>query len=174
VILDRTLSLDLESDTFSSDCGSSVLVFTSQDNLDSEKARDLLAKGHALEAVPETSSGLDLKAALKSLAEQGIFSVLCEGGGKLAGSLIEEKLVDRLELYQAPLEVGRSSRAEASETEATGIFLDGLDGPETGVWLDWFAEKILSKAGLSFLSSTRLGPDEYFVYQKETISVEDF
>ena len=39
---------------------------------------------------------LDLRAALRALRERGICSVLCEGGPKLAASLLAASLVDRV------------------------------------------------------------------------------
>jgi diaminohydroxyphosphoribosylaminopyrimidine deaminase/5-amino-6-(5-phosphoribosylamino)uracil reductase len=45
--------------------------------------------------------------ALLELRRLGIGALLVEGGGLLAGSLLEEDLVDRLYWYQAPLVLGR-------------------------------------------------------------------
>ena len=49
---------------------------------------------------------LDLRLALKALAEHGITRLLVEGGSALAASLIRAKLVDRLAMFQAPLLLG--------------------------------------------------------------------
>lgn len=50
---------------------------------------------------------LPLRPLLQRLAaELDVMEVLCEGGGKLAGSLIREDLVDRLALFYAPLILG--------------------------------------------------------------------
>lgn len=45
---------------------------------------------------------LDLGAALKALRDRGVFSVLCEGGPKLAASLLAAKVVDRVYWAIAP------------------------------------------------------------------------
>jgi diaminohydroxyphosphoribosylaminopyrimidine deaminase/5-amino-6-(5-phosphoribosylamino)uracil reductase len=47
-----------------------------------------------------------LAGALASLREQGIGSILVEGGGQLAGALLGEGLVDRYYWIQAPLWLG--------------------------------------------------------------------
>jgi diaminohydroxyphosphoribosylaminopyrimidine deaminase/5-amino-6-(5-phosphoribosylamino)uracil reductase len=53
--------------------------------------------------VRETKS---LSAALASLRDEEIESVLVEGGGQLAGALLAEDLVDRLYWVQSPLWLG--------------------------------------------------------------------
>ncbi|MGH9551324.1 MAG: bifunctional diaminohydroxyphosphoribosylaminopyrimidine deaminase/5-amino-6-(5-phosphoribosylamino)uracil reductase RibD, partial [Terriglobales bacterium] len=55
----------------------------------------------------EGSSGrLPLSAVLRALAERRINSVLCEGGGRLAASLLHEKLVDEVQWIMAPKLLG--------------------------------------------------------------------
>lgn len=56
---------------------------------------------------------VNLNELLKQLASRGINSVWCECGSRLAGALIESKLVDELILYQAPRLMG---------SEAHGLF----------------------------------------------------
>lgn len=48
----------------------------------------------------------DLKASLHKLYEQGITSVLCEGGSKLASDLLSAGLVNRLSIFVAPKFIG--------------------------------------------------------------------
>lgn len=57
-------------------------------------------------AVPVAPRGLDLAAALEGLGGRGIGSVLCEGGGVLAASLLAGGLVDRIYLFVAPVFIG--------------------------------------------------------------------
>lgn len=61
-----------------------------------------------IEVVPiETKDGqINLVSALKFLAQQGVNTVLCEGGGRLAGSLVAEGLVDELFWVVAPKLIG--------------------------------------------------------------------
>ncbi len=55
---------------------------------------------------PAPKTGVDLELLLDTLGQQGIASVLCEGGHTLAASLLRAKLVDKLELFIAPKMLG--------------------------------------------------------------------
>ena len=62
----------------------------------------------------EVIAANDLANALASLREHGIRSVFCEGGARLAGSLLAAGLVDRLAIFQSEMLVG-SNRLGAFE-----------------------------------------------------------
>ena len=62
--------------------------------------------GVRIHRVPAGRKGLELGAVLRVCWEEGITSILCEGGGRLAGSLLETDRVDRLYLYLAPRFLG--------------------------------------------------------------------
>jgi diaminohydroxyphosphoribosylaminopyrimidine deaminase / 5-amino-6-(5-phosphoribosylamino)uracil reductase len=55
-------------------------------------------------------AGVDLTAFLRAAAAEGLLSLLVEGGGELAASLLRAKLVDRLELFVAPILLGGAGR----------------------------------------------------------------
>lgn len=61
--------------------------------------------------VPATAHGVDLAAALKELATQGLTRVLVEGGATLASALVKAGLVDRLLWYRAPSLMGEGIAA---------------------------------------------------------------
>ncbi|MEM7043286.1 MAG: bifunctional diaminohydroxyphosphoribosylaminopyrimidine deaminase/5-amino-6-(5-phosphoribosylamino)uracil reductase RibD [Pseudomonadota bacterium] len=65
---------------------------------------DILRIGHD----PEDER-LDLRLALRALAERGITRLLVEGGAALAASLLRMKLVDRLVTFQSPMALGAES-----------------------------------------------------------------
>lgn len=50
-----------------------------------------------------------MPAGLASLREEGIGSILVEGGGRIASSLLEERLVDRIYWVQSPVLIGRGT-----------------------------------------------------------------
>jgi diaminohydroxyphosphoribosylaminopyrimidine deaminase/5-amino-6-(5-phosphoribosylamino)uracil reductase len=59
-----------------------------------------------LRVAPDASGTVNVRLALAALAKQGITRVLVEGGSRLAGSLLRERLVDRLEWFRAPCLIG--------------------------------------------------------------------
>ena len=50
--------------------------------------------------------GISLKGVMQKLSDQGITRLLCEGGGKLAASLIRSELVDEIVTFHGGLIVG--------------------------------------------------------------------
>lgn len=59
--------------------------------------------------VKPTKSGLDMDEVLKTLKQEGVESILCEGGGNLNATLLEKGYVDKLILYIAPKLLGGNS-----------------------------------------------------------------
>ncbi|MCB6178883.1 bifunctional diaminohydroxyphosphoribosylaminopyrimidine deaminase/5-amino-6-(5-phosphoribosylamino)uracil reductase RibD [Rhodobacter sp. Har01] len=64
------------------------------------------ATGARLIECPAVGDHLDLAAAFRRLAKEGLTRVLCEGGGTLAAALTRAGLVDALALYQAGCLIG--------------------------------------------------------------------
>lgn len=64
--------------------------------------------------VPSSAEGrVDVSAALRLLAEQGVVSVLVEGGAELAGSLLASRNADELHAFVAPILLGPRGRPGA-------------------------------------------------------------
>ena len=63
--------------------------------------------GAEIVTLPAKGRGVDLGAMIESFVERGWMEVLCEGGAELATSLLRDDLVDRIELHQGPIMVGR-------------------------------------------------------------------
>jgi diaminohydroxyphosphoribosylaminopyrimidine deaminase/5-amino-6-(5-phosphoribosylamino)uracil reductase len=72
--------------------------------------RALEARGARLLEVKSRGDHLDLRAALECLADQGLTTVLVEGGGQLAAALLRRGLVDELHWLQAPRLLGGDAR----------------------------------------------------------------
>jgi diaminohydroxyphosphoribosylaminopyrimidine deaminase/5-amino-6-(5-phosphoribosylamino)uracil reductase len=88
---------------------------------------------------------VDMRDATKRLAQRGINRLLVEGGSFVARSFLEANLVQRVELYRAPMELG-----------AQGV--DAFAG------LDW---RRVSKR-FRVISEEKLGVDSLTVYEKPT------
>lgn len=101
-----------------------TLVFCGPDA--SEAAAEALA-ARAVECVrvPLSPEGhLDVRVALRRLAERGMATLMVEGGASLAGSLLAARLVDELHVFIAPMLLGPRARAAA-------VDWGGPDSPAT-------------------------------------------
>ena len=107
VVLDSSLRLPVTSKVFNGvrEGRESLIIFTSKDAPEGQakKAREA---GSEVVRLASAAGGLPLKKVLKALAERGMTSVLVEGGGKLAASLLKEKLVDALVVFYGPMVIG--------------------------------------------------------------------
>lgn len=101
-----------------------------------ERIEVLEEAGARVLRLPAGEGGIDLGALLTRLGDEGIRSVLCEGGGVLGSALLRERRVHRLYLYVAPRILG---------VEAVPAF----PGP--------FGDEPLE--GWTLLGSRALGPD---------------
>ena len=71
--------------------------------------------------LPESPGGVDLGALVAALGARGIVEILCEGGPRLASSLIRTGLAGRLELHYGPvLTGGGPSLADLGVTSMSG------------------------------------------------------
>jgi len=69
---------------------------------DEHKRQDLVDAGAVLITIAGKNGHIDLSAVLNQLALLQVNDLLVEAGPRLAGGLIEQKLVDELVIYQAP------------------------------------------------------------------------
>lgn len=107
IVLDRQGRLSAGLKLFSDEHAASTTVFTSEESsLQYEEA--LVERGGRVFRIGESNERLDLTAVIEKLGEEGglegrpLQSVLVEGGGQVARSLLKAELVDRLYLFVAP------------------------------------------------------------------------
>lgn len=86
---------------------------------------------------------VDLRALFRLLGKRGVQSVLCEGGPKVASSIMRQRLCHRVALYQAPMIIGDRGRPYIEPA---------TPGEEA------------TPPALSLLWSRRIGPDILSVY----------
>lgn len=144
VVLDSRASLVETSALFREQEGR-LIVFVSKTAHEGEIER-LERAGAEVHPVPAARGGLHLGEVINVSSETGIRSILCEGGGRLASSLIAEGLARRLYLLQAPCVLG-----SAGVPAFPGPFPEG----SWGRWLPAFDPE-------------RLGDDVLTVYERET------
>jgi diaminohydroxyphosphoribosylaminopyrimidine deaminase/5-amino-6-(5-phosphoribosylamino)uracil reductase len=94
-------------------------------------------KGARVAVLPTKSGRVSLRALLSRLGQEGLMQVLCEGGGTLAGALLDQRLVDEGVLYVAPTFLGAQGRA----------VVNGVNGA------------LLRAPRVSFRAVTRVGHD---------------
>ncbi len=94
-------------------------------------------------ATPMAGERLDMTAVMNDLAARGVTRLMCEGGGRLAASLLSAELVDELALFSAGRIIGGDGtpgvRGFAVEhlSEAPTLGLDRietLDGDVLSIW----------------------------------------
>jgi len=97
-----------------------ALVFTA--STDSARLAELARRGVVVESVPRAAGGgLALPTVLRRLAQREANEVWVEAGARLAGALLEARLVDELIVYLAPSLLGPTARPLAQLPEITQL-----------------------------------------------------
>nr|CRH07799.1 bifunctional: diaminohydroxyphosphoribosylaminopyrimidine deaminase (N-terminal); 5-amino-6-(5-phosphoribosylamino) uracil reductase [Candidatus Magnetococcus massalia] len=124
VVVDSTLKLASDAAVINPHSDAPLWIATTHRTAETQGTR--FADIEGVEIIPcsdDDAGRVDLIDLMKKLAEKEITSVLAEAGGRLSGSLLDHKLVDRVALFMAPMLIGGR--------EAFGI-LDGLGVGQIG------------------------------------------
>ena len=78
-------------------------------------------KGATLLEIPSENGILTPRAALQTLASQGLTRIFCEGGGTLAAALIRANLIDDLALFTAGALIGADGQASLAALNLTAL-----------------------------------------------------
>lgn len=105
VIIDTCLRLPLNSSVFHLKSDAPTWIFCSIDAPEKKKS-ELEDLGVKVRIVSSVDSGLNLLQVMEALGKLGVCSVLVEGGARLHGSLLKERLFDAACLFYAPLFAG--------------------------------------------------------------------
>lgn len=121
VVLDTNLSLDVQSYLVTSADEGAVWILAGEGA--DEKAEAKLREAQVEVIRVSTRAGvpgavIDIRSALRALAERGITRLLCEGGPILAAALIEENMADEAVLFRSPDSIGEGIDAFCPETLA--------------------------------------------------------
>lgn len=125
-----------------------TIFLTSHEAAASAEANKLKRLGIEIRPLPPFGTGLDLLSGMKDLyAGRDCHTILCEGGGLLAGSLLEQGLVDEFNLFLAPKVLGDeqgvasvAGRTPLKMSQAIGFRIadQQLIGPD--LWLTLFPD----------------------------------
>jgi diaminohydroxyphosphoribosylaminopyrimidine deaminase/5-amino-6-(5-phosphoribosylamino)uracil reductase len=109
IVLDERLASPSRAKWLADDGARRIVVTTSR--AASARRRAFGEAGAEVWTVPAGRQGeVSLVSFLRAAADEGVRSILVEGGGRLAASLLRHGLVDRLELFVAPVLLGGKGR----------------------------------------------------------------
>ena len=108
VVLDSTLRTPSTAQLFE---GDTPTVFLTTDQADEKDRVRVREAGAGIRVLPPGPGGVDLKAALAQLREEGVLSVLVEGGAQVITSILRGRLADRVVVAVAPLLLGKGTEA---------------------------------------------------------------
>lgn len=108
VILDSDLRIPLEAKVLSDQASARLVVTTTRGGL--AKRKELEKLGVEVLALEDKSGKVDLSSLFSVLGARKVQTILCEGGGELANTLIEQNYFHRLILFSAPLLLGTSAK----------------------------------------------------------------
>lgn len=85
---------------------------------DSVRKQELVEAGAEVVELPARKGSVDIGELLKLLGKRGVVTVLVEGGGKVLGSLFDQRLVDKVLAFVSPVIIGGR---EAARVGGNGV-----------------------------------------------------
>ncbi|MDA3839049.1 MAG: bifunctional diaminohydroxyphosphoribosylaminopyrimidine deaminase/5-amino-6-(5-phosphoribosylamino)uracil reductase RibD [Candidatus Delongbacteria bacterium] len=110
IVIDKDLSLDINYKIFSDDHKNNTIILTSKSNKNTSKETILRNQGITILKISINKGHINLKEAMNKLGQLGITSIIIEGGGTTISSFLKEKLVNRINLFIAPIIIGSSKK----------------------------------------------------------------
>ena len=92
-----------------------IYIATSENSVQTNKAKTILEKGAKLLPVPITNCRCDLNALLDQLGQLGIARLLVEGGPTVLTEFLNSNLADELIIYISPKSLGDKGTAQATK-----------------------------------------------------------
>jgi diaminohydroxyphosphoribosylaminopyrimidine deaminase/5-amino-6-(5-phosphoribosylamino)uracil reductase len=121
IIVDTNLRIPLDAKVIKNDDKHTIVATISSSDKNKKKVlRDL---GVKVIEIPEKYNRVNLTELVKNIGEDGIDSILIEGGGTLNFSALEENIVDKVIFYIAPKILG----GEQSKSSISGRGFSALD-----------------------------------------------
>jgi len=125
IVLDPEATLPTDAALFADVESAPLHVFVREEAPEGEIER-LEGAGAHVHPVASAAAGLDMTGVLSTCWGLGVRSILCEGGGKLAATLLTERIAQRLYLFVAPKTFGDAG-VPAFPADADGLRWDDFD-----------------------------------------------
>jgi diaminohydroxyphosphoribosylaminopyrimidine deaminase/5-amino-6-(5-phosphoribosylamino)uracil reductase len=107
IVVDTNLRLSLSAAILNDDHVSQTIVAAGSDCREHEKMAEIEKRGAHVWPIRTTDAGsLDMRHLMERIGQEGIASILCEGGRRIFSSLLEGQLADRLKCFIAPKLLG--------------------------------------------------------------------
>ncbi len=121
IVLDEKLMLSTRSRLGATARETPLLIIAGEDVSDAAARAFRDATGAEVARVALHEGRIDLVAALRLLAERGVTRVFCEGGPRVAESLLAAGLADEVILHQAVKPLGREGRPALTKMARTAL-----------------------------------------------------
>lgn len=105
IVVDTHLRIPRNARVVTQNSSARTLIVTGEDMRETE-LRGFQGEGLSTITCPIRDRKIDLKALMKRLGEMSVMSVLVEGGARIMGSMIREKLIDKFYVFKAPRLLG--------------------------------------------------------------------
>ncbi|WP_425445987.1 bifunctional diaminohydroxyphosphoribosylaminopyrimidine deaminase/5-amino-6-(5-phosphoribosylamino)uracil reductase RibD [Dethiothermospora halolimnae] len=125
VIVDSKGRVPISSNILNIKSNSKTIIATT-DKMDKNKVKEIEAKGGEVIVTPATDNKVDIKYLIKKLGQQGIDSILLEGGGTLNYSCLNEGVVDKVISFISPKIIGGSEAKTPIEGEGKDYIRDSF------------------------------------------------
>lgn len=144
IVVDSRLRTPLQA-RFFQDCDPKDCWIAAAASADPARIQLYQRRGHEVIVCPARHGRVDLAWLFRCLPSKGIASVLIEGGARLIGAALQDKLVDRMHMYIAPVILG--------------------DADALSSVVGFKRKKIEQCTRLSWLHSRMIGPDMFIQAQ---------
>lgn len=125
VIVDSKGRVPISSNILNIKSNSKTIIATT-DKMDKNKVKEIEAKGGEVIVTPATDNKVDIKYLIKKLGQQGIDSILLEGGGTLNYSCLNEGVVDKVISFISPKIIGGSEAKTPIEGKGKDYIRDSF------------------------------------------------
>jgi diaminohydroxyphosphoribosylaminopyrimidine deaminase / 5-amino-6-(5-phosphoribosylamino)uracil reductase len=112
IIIDSNLKMPLNAKLLRLSSPGKTIIGTTQEASE-KKAECLRKKGVEIIRVCSHRKRVDLKVLMRQLVQRGIGSILTEGGGELAASMLETGIVDKVYFFISPIIIGGKNSISA-------------------------------------------------------------